>query len=233
MNCHQYAGQVDEYVDGTLTADAVPLLEAHLAGCALCRSMVADFAAIRAMARALEPHVPPAHVWQTLSAATTRRSPWRSFIDPLVAWRPAAATAMALLLGAGLWWVGDRLAIDRIPLAAVRSVPADAAVDVAGFAAEEQYTMAIARLEEAATTSGGVLDGQTAGVLDAGMMVIDDAIDESRAALETEPQSELVQGRLFQALRNKVALLQDTLVLINEARMEDPEIADTAPESRR
>jgi hypothetical protein len=48
--------------------------------------------------------------------------------------------------------------------------------------------------------------------------VIDVAIGESRAALQTQPTNEVAQESLFQALRNIVSLLQDTVLLINEMR---------------
>ena len=51
--------------------------------------------------------------------------------------------------------------------------------------------------------------------------LIDEAISESRAALQSEPQSESAQESLFTALRRKVALLQETLALINEMRTGD------------
>jgi hypothetical protein len=51
--------------------------------------------------------------------------------------------------------------------------------------------------------------------------VIDEAINESRAALQSEPQSETAQESLFVALRRKVALLQEMLALINEMREGD------------
>jgi hypothetical protein len=84
--------------------------------------------------------------------------------------------------------------------------------------AEQQYAEAIAGLEELAAADRDALDGDTADVLQASLTVIDDAIGESRAALETEPESELAQASLFDALRMKVALLQDTVALINEMR---------------
>jgi hypothetical protein len=55
-------------------------------------------------------------------------------------------------------------------------------------------------------------------VLQKNLSVIDQAIGESRAALRTQPASELAQESLFEALRSKVTLLQDTVSLINEMR---------------
>ena len=43
-------------------------------------------------------------------------------------------------------------------------------------------------------------------------------LDESRAALRTEPTSEPAQQSLLEAFRTKVGLLQDTIALINEMR---------------
>ena len=48
--------------------------------------------------------------------------------------------------------------------------------------------------------------------------VIEQAIGQSRAALTTAPSDDLAQQSLFEALRSKVALLQDMVTLINEMR---------------
>jgi CHASE3 domain sensor protein len=50
------------------------------------------------------------------------------------------------------------------------------------------------------------------------LQVIDQAIGESRAALKTQPASTDVQEGLFENMRTKVALLQQTVELINEMR---------------
>ena len=51
---------------------------------------------------------------------------------------------------------------------------------------------------------------ETADVLKANLTVLDGAIGESREALQKEPENDVAQESLFDALRNKVALLQDT-----------------------
>ena len=50
------------------------------------------------------------------------------------------------------------------------------------------------------------------------LRVIDQAIGESRAALQAQPSSAPAQASLFDAMRDKVALLQQTVELINEMR---------------
>jgi CHASE3 domain sensor protein len=55
-------------------------------------------------------------------------------------------------------------------------------------------------------------------MLQKNLQVIDEAIAESRAALRAEPQSAPARDSLFDALKRKVALLQDTIALMNEMR---------------
>jgi hypothetical protein len=83
--------------------------------------------------------------------------------------------------------------------------------------AEQHYENAIGGLEKLANDRQ-VLDPQTAQALQKNLQVIDLAIDESRAALKAHPASEPAQQSLFEAFRTKIALLQDTIALINEMR---------------
>jgi hypothetical protein len=84
--------------------------------------------------------------------------------------------------------------------------------------AEEHYQKAIAGLEQITRSESAQLDPQVAAVLRKNLEVIDQAIGESRAALQTQPTNDVAQESLFEALRSKVTLLQDTVVLINEMR---------------
>ena len=94
--------------------------------------------------------------------------------------------------------------------------------------AEQHYQNAITKLEQAArldqatagepATGDSAIDPATAAMLQKNLHVIDAAIAESRAALRTEPQSVAARDSLFDALKRKVALLQDTIALMNEMR---------------
>jgi hypothetical protein len=224
MNCHDYEEQLGDYVDGTADARTRARVEGHLLTCARCSRLAGDFAAIRSMSRGLEPVTPSPQVWQAIAARTARSSSRRLTRGWLDAWQPVLASAVALLLGTGLWWTGARLSESTGATGGARAALAD------GFAAdgeivEAQYTIAIARLEEVTSVERTALDPVTADVLDAGLFVIDEAIDESRAALETEPDSELAQESLFAALRRKIAVLQEMLALINEMRQGNQDAA--------
>jgi hypothetical protein len=87
--------------------------------------------------------------------------------------------------------------------------------------AQEHYTRAIAGLEQIISDPASTLDPELATVLQRNLAVIDDAIGESRAALNAQPTSDVAQQSLFGALRSKVTLLQETVALINSMRQGD------------
>jgi hypothetical protein len=128
---------------------------------------------------------------------------------------------------------------DAPPQAPVASAPAAQPGNAAGDdtvqsvetefrLAEQHYQNAIGKLEEAARLDGqsaaaqpqgdDTIDPQTAAMLQKNLQVIDQAIAESRAALRSEPLSASARDSLFDALKQKVALLQDTIALMNEMR---------------
>ena len=216
MNCRICQPLLSAYVDGTMSADDRAPVETHVRSCPTCRALAEDLGAVRAAAASLAPLVPPAHVWVRIAVATAAESGGGWFQAGWFNWRPLTAVAMTAVIAAGLWQVGTRLGPASSPRpdsAVVATSPVAGALD-----AETEFTVAIARLEEVASAERDVLDQETAGALNAGLTVIDEAISESRAALQTEPQSESAQESLFAALRRKVALLQEMLALINEMR---------------
>ena len=87
--------------------------------------------------------------------------------------------------------------------------------------ADQHYQKAIAGLEAVAREGQATLDPQLAAVLQRNIGVTDQAIADSRAAVRTQPTSEVAQASLFEALQRKVSLLRDTIALINEMRKGD------------
>jgi predicted ribosomally synthesized peptide with SipW-like signal peptide len=145
-------------------------------------------------------------------AAGKRRAGWR----PLV-----AAAAMVAVLVSGTWmaWhdastrTGSRQARRR------RQSPPGPIDDRSEVQlAEQHYSTAIGDLEKVTQAESGSLDPDTAKVMQANLAVIDQAIGQSREALKSEPAIQVAQESLFDALRSKVQLLQDTVALINEMR---------------
>jgi anti-sigma factor RsiW len=228
MTCHQHEAAISEYVDGTLQASDQPsdgarleALETHLATCAQCRAIVEDFHTLRDAARTLQPHVPPAHVWARIAQETGAPAP-RSWWA-LGRWQPIAVAATVMLVLAGTWiaWRQLGTSAPTVTMAPTQGRPDPALVqdvETELKLAEEHYVRAIAGLEAIAKAERSELDPQTAEVLQANLTVIDAAIGESRAAVQTEPASDVARNSLFEALRRKVTLLQDTIALINEMR---------------
>ena len=90
--------------------------------------------------------------------------------------------------------------------------------------AEQHYQNAIAKLEQAARLDqtearqeSERARSQTAAMLQKNLHVIDQAIAES-ARPPRATRERAARNSLFDALRRKVALLQDTIALMNEMR---------------
>jgi hypothetical protein len=83
--------------------------------------------------------------------------------------------------------------------------------------AQAHFENAIQKLDALAKDQRA-LDPQVAANLQKAQLVVDQSIDESRAALKVNPANERAQESLFEAFRTKISLLQDTIALINEMR---------------
>jgi anti-sigma factor RsiW len=218
MSCQAYEALIGDYVDGTMDEAQRAEFESHLTACASCRAVVADFTVIRAASLSLEPQVPPPHVWRKLSAAI-EAEPKPLFAGPW--WRVFAPVAAMTVLVASLAWTAAQLTsmpADR--LARTEPVTQTEPVSIAAEyqLAERDLTSTIEGLERIAATNRAPIDMETEDVLKANLTLLDGAIGESREALKKEPENDVAQQSLFEALRNKVALLQDTIALINEMR---------------
>jgi hypothetical protein len=227
MSCQDYEAQIGEYVDGAMNEAERASFESHLSTCASCRAVIADFTVIRAASLSLEPRVPPPHVWHKVSAAIDAE-PKPFFGMGGTWWRAFAPVAAMAILVSSLTWTAAQLAMapptttDAQPTSAAGQLPGTPSEPVSIEAqyqlAERDLTTTIEGLERIAANDPNTLDMETADVLKANMTVLDGAIGESREALKKEPENDVAQESLFEALRNKVALLQDTIALINEMR---------------
>lgn len=231
MSCHEYQESIAEFVDGTLDPARQRDLERHVEGCLACRALVADLKSIQAAAFTLDRVELPPHLLPSLHArladAPMPADRARLLAFPgsraaRVAWL-AAAAALLLITAIGIWSLRRSDVVHQGEPAITRAPAADPGEAVASVQAELQlatqhYDNAIRQLEQIAQTGNGALDPQVAAVLQRNLQVIDQAIGESRAALQTQPASTDVQESLFDAMRSKVALLQQTVELINEMR---------------
>jgi anti-sigma factor RsiW len=234
-----YRESIQELIDGTIGAIHRAELERHLAECAECRSFLADMEAIGQTAGALDPLEPPDGVWLQIAGRLRQEGrvhppPARPQRSPRYAILAIAATLVLAVGGSIVALLTHYRSNTAAPAAAAATAPAtpsgnanaDLAVESveAEFRlAEQHYQNAIAKLEQAARLDqtahdGNTLDAQTAAMLQKNLQVIDQAIAESRDAVRSEPLSAAARDSLFDALRRKVALLQDTIALMNEMR---------------
>jgi anti-sigma factor RsiW len=226
MHCDELSDVLVDFIDGRLDPDAERAVERHLDTCANCRALVVDLRTIRAAAFMLDRHEPGPEVWtslqQRIAAEPAPRARGRVLAMPATraSWSVWLAAAAAIVLAT---MIGVMPLLRReAPSPRVEAGPtAEATVEsvTAEFeAAEQHYQKAITDLETIARQDTGELDPQVAAVLQKNLAVIDQAIGESRAALQSQPSSGTAQDGLFEALRTKVALLQQTVELINEMR---------------
>jgi anti-sigma factor RsiW len=238
MNCEHYEEAIGELADGAGMDEARQVaVEAHVQECASCRALLADLRQIRAAAAHLPAEAVPDRVWARLSAQL-----------PIPAAPAERAGVLRILFGGPrlrFAWGAATLAIAALVLVValprLRSVenrqaaapPAAKSLTGAVHAngtelvqsvevelrlAGQHYEKAIAGLEQIAKAGEGSLDPRVASTLQKNLGVIDQAIHDSRVALQTQPTNELAQESLFEAFRRKVGLLQDTVTLINEMR---------------
>ena len=229
---------LNDYVDEALGAAARADVERHVGSCDRCRGLVDDLREIRATAASLELREPPARAWSRLERAIKlereaharapepavprrwfgARGSWLGL--PASGWL-AAAAALVIAVGFGLRHFASTRAASSAPIVVTAPPSNDAAavsVEAELRAAEEHYQKAIAGLEQIANAGKGSLDTQTAATLQKNLGVIDQAISESRAAVRAQPASEPAQTSLMENFKAKLALLQDTVALINEMR---------------
>lgn len=243
MACERYVTAIQDLTDGTLGAIRRAELGLHLDQCEGCRRLADDLARIRQEFSRLDRPAPPDRVW--LQVAGRLRQEGRvnaSAAQPArsaSAWRYAPlalAASLLLVVGASLVVLYPRSQPD-VPQEQGNAAARDAVegVEAEFRLAEQHYQNAIAKLEEAARSDDDTIDAQTAAMLQKNLQVIDQAIAESRAALRTEPQSAPARDSLFDALRRKVVVLQDTIALMNQMRKGDAagaaQIIDSANKS--
>ena len=226
MACAQYLNSIHEAVDGTIGSIRRAELELHVDTCDECRALLEDLQRVRDAAAALPVIDPPDGAW--LQIAGRLRQEGRITAAPFATPRRAYATWLAAAAAVILIVASAVLVLPRFrnaPLPQTASTPGNApaarsveAVQSDVDVAQQQFEKAIAELEKVAKANQEALDPQTSATIDKNLGIIDQAIAENRAAVNQEPTSVAARETLFQALRSKVTLLQNTITLINEMR---------------
>ena len=234
---HPNEAVINDYVDDALGRAERADVEHHLGSCAACRQLADDLRDVRRQAGALEAVVPPARAWKRIEHELQRTATLRPGAAPRSDARPAgsasawrdtrwtwlAAAAVLVLCTIVGGYELTRRAGGGPGIAAGGSAAGDGresaqSVESELRQAEQHYQKAINGLVQITNDEQGALDPQTAATVHKTLSVIDQAIDESRAALKAQPTSEPAQQSLLESFKTKIALLQDTVALINEMR---------------
>jgi hypothetical protein len=223
VNEDRYRPMLGDLVEGSLSASERREVEAHVKSCEDCRGTLAELTEIRAAASALGRLEPPPGVWERVRDSIRSQSgetPGGSVQLSKGARLPFIWSHRWALAATLLFVVGTLVTIDSLGLFPNAAPPEGSPEWVSAELqlAESHYQNAIRGLEKIVDEGQGTLDPQVAVVLRQNLTVIEDAIAESREAAREEPANPAAGESLLAALRQKVSLLQNTVLLINEIR---------------
>ena len=215
----EWTDRLSEYLDEELAPAERREVEAHLAGCDECAAVLDDLRRVIARAQTIEPRPPQADLWPGVAGRIERPAMRRfAFTLPQAL---AASLAIALLSGAIVWQLmagpeGPRNGhTSPAPAAVAQAVtPAPQPPDVAAVSyADAQYDAAVADLEKALKDGRGRLDRSTIAIVEHNLQIIDQAIDQARQALESDPANSYLSSHLVEARRRKLDLLRRAAAL--------------------
>jgi anti-sigma factor ChrR (cupin superfamily) len=230
--------QLSEYVDDELSPRERVRIEAHLSECPECARLVDDLRAVVAAARSVEDAPPAADLWPAIAGRLeprsggprvvpldARRGPRRfSFSVPQLA---AASIAIALLSAGAVWMairdgggaVGPTASAPRseepitgaveepISGATGETAPAVTVADRAAAVENDEYEAAVAELQR--LLDEAAIDPELRQAIDENLAVIDDAIRQTRRALEDDPDDVYLNTHLASTMQRKIDVLQD------------------------
>jgi hypothetical protein len=204
MNTHQNSHDVTD--------------ERHRSDCAACQTLWAELESISAEAARLPQLTPSRDLWSGIEARISGSAPRaaRPFYSSQ-AFRLAIAASLLVTVSSAVTW---RLATSSAPTDAVAALPVgdgevvESALHLASFnASVSQMDREIAALQAIVTERRSELEPQTVTVLETNLRLIDQAIAESRAALEADPASQFLATQFTRAYTSKLTLLRDAATL--------------------
>ena len=228
--CERYLNAIHELVDGTLGPIRRAELELHLESCDGCRALAADLQEIVRSARSLDVLEPPERVWKSVAG---RLHTERGMTEPSSALGRHRSMAMLAIAAALVLAVGASLFMLRKPVTPPQTTTSAQAPrePASGNAASEDPVQGVVKklavTETAfedlvnASEATNAVDPKTAAALKKNLLVMNEAINETRKALDADPQSAPARASLYEVLKQKIQFLQDTIALMNSMRRGD------------
>lgn len=226
-DCDPWRDRLSEYLDDDLTSGERVQLEAHLAVCVECATVVEDLGHIVARARIPEIVSEPVRdLWPGIQARLVRPAPPRSIPTRWKTrvggarhtqqrfWFPFGLPVAAMLAIACIGfvtWLAMRSSSSTAP--AMTSAPSTAAVAVGQSDREYDDTLSdLRRVVQARLTR----DPHVLEVIDNNLAAIDVAIAEYRDVLARQPDDTDLSRRLVAAKERKLVLLRHAASLAPE-----------------
>jgi hypothetical protein len=228
MTCTRSIDEIQALLDGTLGRIRAAELEQHLETCDTCRALAADLGQIRDVASTLGDPAPPDHVWLQIAGRLRQEGRLHDRPDSTVApryqyvWLGLAAS-LVLAVGAALIMLLSEYSRPQSPAGtAAESNAAVADVVQSGVEdlrkAEQLLQSGVAKLKEGLGSDDQALPPEIVGTLDQNLGILDRAIAERNEWWQKEPDNVAARNSLFEALQQKISLLQETITLMNEMR---------------
>ncbi|HYV97993.1 MAG TPA: hypothetical protein VE967_11100 [Gemmatimonadaceae bacterium] len=216
FNCDAFDALLPDLVEDNVVEGARRAAEAHAAGCARCRSLLADLTEIRADAARLPVLKPSRDLWDGISARI--ETPAIDFQQhgarqQRVRWQMAAAAVALVTVTASATWMIARQASESrtVPETALASNSAPA--DTSPFRLVAAYDDEISALRKRLADRPGGIDSATNALITQNFRVIDEAIARVRIALDSAPSNALLEHQLRRAYDAKLNTLRQIAAL--------------------
>jgi len=222
MTTDAFTDRLSEYLDDDLRPEERRQVAAHLEQCRECRATLDELRRIVSEAKALRDSAPSNDLWSAVAARIgpasqlrLRISPFRRAVSSRLSFtlpQLAAAGLALMVLSGGLVWMArsGNPRSDFPPVSAQGDT--DPAVIPAHFA-DRHYEEAIADLQGTLEAERSKLDPETVRVLESNLAAIDQAIDQSRRALQADPSNLYLNMHFADARQRKLVLLRRATAL--------------------
>ena len=220
-----FTDRLSDYLDGEdLSARDRAEIDAHLETCSRCQTTLAELQEVAARAASLPDAAPTVDLWAGVAArlapstvlpfARPRHRRFSFTLPQLV----AAGLALMVLSG-GLVWVMQLddpraslpPAVAQVEAPGVAPAEFDEAAPISRSSvafADPNYDQAVADLEQILETGRSRLDAETVRILEDNLRAIDQAIEQSRKALRSDPNSVYLNNHFAASRNRKLALLR-------------------------
>ena len=234
VDCDRFDAQLAAFLERDLDASQREWMQQHLVGCTRCHALLADIESLTRQATVLPSMTPSRDLWSGIAArldtaivplhgAVAPAQPFvaageiRADVTPIgrrfsVRTFAIAATLLMSVTSAVTWRLARVSPPANAPVAAIND-SADRATIVPVVSADVTYEQEIAALREVVNERFTELDSATVAVLQHNLAIIDQAIADSRAALEKDPGSRILSTTLDRALETKLSLMRRVALL--------------------